>query len=344
MIIGHQKQWEFFVNKIKKERLSHAYLFCGQNQIGKKSFAIEVVKLINCLDKKSDKACEVCKNCIDIKKGNFPDFLFVRPGQESVDFESMFSYNSALPDLKSGEELINKKEIEISQARKITNFLNLKPYFNNYKAVVIDSVEKMTIQAQNCLLKTLEEPQGKTILFLITSQPDIILSTISSRCQIVKFFPVKKQEILNYFLSKGASLKKAGDIINVSNKKIGVAINFYNNSDILKNEKELLNNLLLVLGQNLSDKFAYTKNLKEEDANINKIIIILRDYFRYLLLQKISNIEENYLYESTPENIKRYSIEKIIKIIKIAESIILKLTKTNASSKLALEVLLLEID
>jgi DNA polymerase-3 subunit delta' len=190
MIIGHQKQWEFLKRSFEEGQLAHAFLFCGESQIGKKTLAIELVKLLNCQD--ANKPCGACKNCLDVEKGKFLDFLFVRSGEESNNFEGMFSYNSALPDLKSGEVLTDKKEIGIDQARKALDFLSLRSYFSGYKAVIIDNAEKLTIEAQNCLLKTLEEPKGKTILILVTSQPDRLLTTIFSRCQTIKFFATKE--------------------------------------------------------------------------------------------------------------------------------------------------------
>ena len=146
MLVGHKKQWEFLENSFKNEKLAHAFLFCGENQIGKKTFAIELVKLLNCSGE--EKPCQKCKNCLDIEKGNFPDFLFVRTGEESArenNFEGMFSYNSALPDLKTGEKLGDKKEILIDQARKALDFLSLRSYFASYKAVIIDNAEKLNV-------------------------------------------------------------------------------------------------------------------------------------------------------------------------------------------------------
>jgi DNA polymerase III delta' subunit len=289
MIVGHQKQWEYLKYSFENEQMAHAYLFCGENQIGKKTLAIEFVKLLNCIEK--NKPCGVCKNCTDIEKGNFLDFLFLRTGEESINFEGMFSYNSALPDLKSGEVLTDKKEIGIDQARKVIEFLSKRSYFGEYKTVIIDNAEKLTIEAQNCLLKTLEEPKGKTILFLVTSQPDRLLTTIFSRCQIIKFFATK-------------------EILKVAESP-----------EQIKKEKEILNELLKIISGSLAEKFAYTKNIKEEGGDVLLILKILQKHFREKIL--IDN--------------------SAIKKLKLLDELIYKITFTNASPKLALEILFLKI-
>src|SRR3989344_4907934 len=175
MLVGHQKQWDFLRKKFELEKLSHAYLFVGEEQLGKKKLAKEFVKLINCLSAQVDlsfeqKPCEICKNCQAIERENYPDALMV--------------------NLKS-----DKQEIEISQIREALNFLSYKSYYGSFKAVIIDGAEKMNQEAQNCFLKTLEEPKGKTILILISSHPEVLLPTIISRCQIIKFFPFEKYKI-----------------------------------------------------------------------------------------------------------------------------------------------------
>ncbi|MDP2741621.1 MAG: DNA polymerase III subunit [bacterium] len=168
MIIGHTKQWNFLKNKFESDQLSHAYLFTGENQLGKKTFAKEFVKLINCLAK-TDKPCQKCQNCLMIEKGNFPDLLMVENAEG---------------------------ELKIEKLRDAQNFLSYKSYYGSFKAVIINDAEKMNQEAQSCFLKTLEEPKGKTIIILITSRPETLLDTIASRCQTIKFSIAGRAEVL----------------------------------------------------------------------------------------------------------------------------------------------------
>jgi DNA polymerase-3 subunit delta' len=322
MIVGHKKQWEFLKNNFEKGQLAHAFLFSGEEKIGKKTLAVEFIKSINCLNK--NRPCENCRSCVDIKKGNYPDFLFVRAGaenSENPEFSGEISYNRGLPDLKSGEDLSSKNEIEISQARKAKEFLSLKSYYGNFKSVIIDNAEKMNIEAQNCLLKTLEEPKGNTILILISSQPERLLKTIFSRCQQIKFFPANKKEISQFLVDVGCRPKLAEELTDIADGRPGVATDFFRNPGKLEREQKILNELLKIMSQDLAEKFAYAKNLKDDGANILEIMQILQKYFRRKLL------------------IDKSASQKL----KFLNDLIYKLTFTNASPKLALEILLLEI-
>jgi len=144
MLVGHKKQWEFLKKKLDVDQLSHAYLFTGEEGIGKKLFAKEFAELAGC---------------------KFPDLMTVKEQN------------------RKDEKFGDGGEIKISQIREVQNFLSYKSYNGLYKTVIIDDAEKMNQEAQSCFLKTLEEPKGKTLLFLITSKPDMILPTIFSRCQ-----------------------------------------------------------------------------------------------------------------------------------------------------------------
>jgi len=234
MLIGHQKQWEFLKNKFEKNQLSHAYLFSGAEGIGKKLFAKELVKLINCKEKKSP--CQKCFSCLSIEKENFPDFKILRVANEK--------------DQTFGDG----GEIKISQIRDVQNFLSYKSYYGSFKAVLIDNAENMNQEAQSCFLKTLEEPKGQTILFLITSKPDMMLPTIYSRCQPMKFFKPK-------------------DLPESSEK--------------LEREKKLLKDLLPVINSNFADKFRYVKAIDFEKQNAGEIVQALQKYLRQQLLLKI---------------------------------------------------------
>jgi len=164
MLIGHKKQWNFLKSKFESDQLSHAYLFTGEKGIGKKKFAIELAKFVNCLSQ--DKPCDKCVNCLMIERNSFADFKIV------------FKENDA-------------NEIDIAQIRDVQNFLNYKSYYGSFKIVLVDDAELMNQEAQSCFLKTLEEPKGKTMIILVSSMPDMFLGTIASRCQEIKFFKPK---------------------------------------------------------------------------------------------------------------------------------------------------------
>ena len=198
------------------------------------------------------------------------------------------------PDLKIITLKEDKKEIDISQIREVQNFLSYKSYNGGFKIVIIDGAHLMNTEAQNCLLKTLEEPKGDTILFLVTSKPDVLLPTIFSRCQTMKFFKTKDGK---------------------------------DNSEKLDREQELLKNLLPVINSNYAAKFKYVKEIDFDKQDASEIVQVLQKHFRQQLLEKVGKEDVN----------------NLIKKLELTEQINNKLTFTNASPKLALEILLINI-
>ncbi len=315
MIIGHQKQWNFLKGKFEAGQLGHAYLFSGPDQLGKKRFAIEFIKLINCQDLKGNDGCQ---NCRLADQGKHPDVLVVKLKED-------------------------KSEIEISQIREVQQFLSLKPYYSPFKAVIIDGAEKMNQEAQSCFLKTLEEPKGKTILILVSSLPEMMLPTISSRCQEIKFFPVSKDSIKEYLSEKGASASQAKLLAGVCDGKPGRAIDFLENPEKLEKEKKTLSEVSKICGSDLAAKFQYVKKL--EEGGQKEIVGDITKCLRQLLMMKIGiekNSQPDY-YPALPEKIKAYPALKIKQLIELAEKIDFRLLTTNANPKLALELLLMEI-
>lgn len=322
MLVGHKKQWEFLRKKFESEKLGHAYLFTGEEQLGKKKLAKEFAKLINCSAdlENSLKPCGICKNCKDIEKENYTDVLMI--------------------DLKS-----DKHEIEISQIREALNFLSYKSYYGSYKVVIVDGAEKMNTEAQNCFLKTLEEPKGKTILILISSHPEMLLSTILSRCQAIKFYSVNQKEIENYLITVGAKDKMARQLSVFCQRKPGRAIDLFLNPDKLEKEQETLKELVKIINSDLAEKFQYTKKINLEDNNLKAILEILQEYLRHLLFLKAGAsdlVQQDYFPEAV-DKIKNYSSVKIKEILKLLEEINTQTSLTNASPKLALEILLMEM-
>ena len=206
----HEKQWEFLKRTFEAGQLSHAYLFSGEKGIGKKDFAKNLAEFIGC---------------------RFPDLLVI----ESIN---------------STSSIKNKKdslEIDIGQIRDAQKFLSYKSYNGGYKIVIIDSAERMNVDAQDCLLKDLEEPKGQTILIMITSHPDMLLLTIFSRCQQIKFFRQKGQE---------------------------------DSSELVEKEAEILKQIIPILQADFAEKFKYTKSIDFQEQSATEIIYVLQKYLR----------------------------------------------------------------
>lgn len=180
--IGFEKIKIFFEKSLKKGLLSHAYIFSGGSMMGKKTFALELAGF-----------------AIGVEAGMNTNLLFIdAAGSESG------------------------QSIAIDEIRKIKSFLSLTSYLGPYKFVIIDDAHLMTAEAQNALLKILEEPSQSSILILITANPDSLLSTINSRCQEIQF-PVHSRKIIDEFLkNSGLPKTKAKFLAEFANGKIGL--------------------------------------------------------------------------------------------------------------------------
>ena len=229
-ILGNEGIKQSILQSIKSGNISHSYLFVGKSGIGKKLFAREIAKKVMCL---GDKTCE---SCIKFDANSNPDFTMV------------------VPDGKS---------IKIEQIRNLQSKIIEKPIISKKKVYIIDEAEVMSQESQNCLLKTLEEPPEYAMIILITSNESRILQTIKSRCVIIKFEDLKKEDIKKAIniqdeelikLCDG-SLEKADkiqekkeiyyklkELVNYFEK--GTMIDVLNNAEILYSSKEDIFSLL----------------------------------------------------------------------------------------------------
>ena len=157
-IIGNEKNKELLKNIIDTNNIAHSYMFVGRESIGKFLFAKEYAKAILCISE--EKACNECKSCIEFDTNNNPDFSILEPDGNSI---------------------------KIDQIRELTKKVYEKPVVSSKKVYIINDSDYMTKEAQNSLLKTLEEPPEYVTIILITSNENSFLPTIKSRCTKIAF-------------------------------------------------------------------------------------------------------------------------------------------------------------
>ena len=169
-IYRHKKNIQLFKKKLNNSSISHSYIFEGKEGIGKKLFAINLIKAILC-KKNIDNPCERCISCKKINHSNHPDVKLIKP---------------------DGNSIKNK------QIKDFQNFLRFKPNESEYKFILIDDSEKLTKSAQNTILKVLEEPPDYAKIFFVTKNANILLDTIISRGQVINFNPLSNDDISKY--------------------------------------------------------------------------------------------------------------------------------------------------
>ncbi|MDD4893692.1 MAG: DNA polymerase III subunit delta' [Candidatus Omnitrophica bacterium] len=228
-IKGQDRPIQILKEYIKHSRLTGSYLFAGEDGIGKKSVAKTLAKALNCESSTLD-SCDKCASCLKIEKGQHPD-IHIIDGSGSSGGHLEHTQDIAAQDNDS---------IKIEYIRQLQKEINLRPYEARRKVFIIDNAHCLTADAGNALLKTLEEPPAGSLIILITSKPALLFKTIISRCKIIKFYPLERQELeealkkdfhlddsLSHYLAYfcegriGRALKlKDTDILNQRNKVI----------------------------------------------------------------------------------------------------------------------------
>lgn len=164
--------------------------------IGKKLITKAFAKKILCLEQEKKNDCE-CKSCACFLGGNHPDYFVVNENGETI---------------------------KIEQIREITSKVIEAPIISNRKVYIINDCDKMTVEAQNCLLKTLEEPPEFAVMILISANENAILNTIKSRCMTIKFGPIAKEELKQYAMDKLGYEQMSENLLNSFGGSIGKAI------------------------------------------------------------------------------------------------------------------------
>jgi DNA polymerase-3 subunit delta' len=208
-VLGHQEQAEMFRRAIRRERLAHGYLLVGPAGIGKQLFARTLAQCLFCEripDAELD-ACGDCPSCRQMQAGNHPDLISIGlpEGKKSIPIS-----------------LIVGDREERGQSG-LCYEIALAPMSASRRIAIIDDAETMLDDAANSLLKTLEEPRPGSIIFLISSDLDLILPTIRSRCQPVRFSPLRDEHVLELLKKETGSTEGLEEIVNMAEGSLEVA-------------------------------------------------------------------------------------------------------------------------
>lgn len=284
-IIGNEKVKNDLEKILETNNILHSYMFVGQDGIGKKIFAKEFAKRILCINKEY----KDCSSCIKFDSNNHPDFFILNEEGETI---------------------------KVEQIRNLTSKINEKPIVSDKKVYIINDSEKMTVDAANCLLKTLEEPPEYAVIILIVSNESMILNTVKSRCIKIKFSNLK-DDILKKYLEEHYEVNNiSNNMIRLFNGSIGNAIKLLEKKDIYNQVDNLVEK---INEDSIIDIFNNSKFMYDKE-NINQIL-------NYLIVC---------FYESSNENYKFLNC-----ISFISETI--KRLKSNSNFDMTIDSLLLNI-
>ncbi|MCX5759214.1 MAG: DNA polymerase III subunit delta', partial [Candidatus Hydrogenedentes bacterium] len=156
-------------NMLRRRRVPNGLLFWGPGGVGKRLAAVEMAKAVHCREREDD-ACDVCLSCRKVADGNHPDVTYLAPVKKS-------------------------RIINVEAVQSMTALASLRPFESDWRVFIIQEAERMGIAAQNHFLKTLEEPPGNSLFILVTESPGMLLPTIRSRCQRVRFGTLRAETV-----------------------------------------------------------------------------------------------------------------------------------------------------
>ena len=256
-----------------------------------------------------------------------------------LDMENLFNspdYIEITPDGNS---------IKIAQIRKLQSDILVKPY-KSYKIYVIDEAQKMTVEAQNALLKTLEEPPKYAIIILITNNKESLLDTIKSRCEIIKFTPIPLVEVADYLTQTGVDKNRASLLANFSRGSMQKAIELSESEDFHIMRDEVQKYVETFLTGSMLDIMDIQSSIEKYKDNITNVLDLLVNYFRDIMMVKenvdssmIINLDRLVFIKNMSTKITYSQLSKIIDIIEETKN---KL-RSNCNFNISIQVMTLNI-
>ena len=260
-ILGHGPIKEHFFNAVLTGNIYHAYILSGEAGMGKKSLANAFALALLCEKGQAD-PCRQCHACKQVMSGNHPDLIYVtheKPASIGVD------------DVR----------------RQINDTIQVKPYSSAHKIYIVDEAEKMTVQAQNALLKTIEEPPAYAVILLLTTNAEAFLPTILSRCVQLKLKPLKDGEVKDYLVSRmGVEMSQAEIYTAFARGNLGKAIHLADSEDFRHLYGELLDLLKNLKKSDISELLERIRKMKEDKLDIHQCLDFMQMWYRDVLMYK----------------------------------------------------------
>lgn len=316
-ILGHENIKEHLINAVRSGKNSHAYLFCGEDDSGKMMLAKAFAASLLC-DSQTGVPCGNCKNCKEALSGNHPDIII--PTHE-------------------------KKGISVGDIRdQVNNTVIIKPYNGGKKIYIIDEAEKMNDQAQNALLKTIEEPPEYAVFLLLTNNRTAMLPTILSRCLELSLLPVADELIVKLLMEKYSIPDYSAELVAAFSGGIaGKAVKAATSQRFAEQRDDVIS--MLSPGASVSTQkiIESVKVLNDNKGDIAAYLELIRMWFRDVMVYKSTNNKKRIMYRTELAAIERaanaYPYEKINSILAGIDEAEARL-KANVNFELSMELML----
>ena len=319
-IIGHEQVIAHLSTALKNEKISHAYIFNGEHGCGKKMLAKTFAKALECEAGYGD-CCDMCRACHQADTGNHPDIRWVTHEKPSS---------------------IGVEDIRV----QVNNDIEIKPYSGKYKIYIIDEAEKMTQQAQNALLKTIEEPPSYGVIILLTSSIDALLPTIRSRCVTLNLKAVEFEKIKDYLMQQYEIPDYQAKVCAAfAQGNVGRAIALAASGEFNELKDHMVKLVRRIGDLEIYDLMSEVKEIQEFQAPDDFFDLMLM-WYRDVLLCKASQGQGKLIFQDQAHEIQRQAgncsyggLEKILAAIEKTR----RRFRANVNQEMSMELLLLTI-
>ncbi len=320
-IIGHNQIIDHLKNAIRMEKISHAYIFNGESSAGKMMLAEAFATALQC-EAGGEEPCMNCRSCHQAAEHNQPDIIYVsheKPNVISVD------------DIR----------------HQLNNDIVIKPYSSKYKIYIVDEAEKMNPQAQNALLKTIEEPPAYAIILLLTTNADAFLPTILSRCITLSLKSVNEDLIKDFLMKKYMIPDYQADVCAAfAQGNVGKAIQLASSGEFNELKSFALSVVKKLEDMDLYELNGMLKQINEYKLKVGEFLDLFTLWFRDVLYMKATDDVNNLIFKDEVYDIKKQAAKRsysgIENILHGIEQTRVRLN-ANVNFDLVIELLLLTI-
>jgi len=321
-VVGHDKAVALLDRSLRNGKLAHAYLFVGPPHVGKMRLAIDLAKALNCDGEQ--RPCGKCTQCTRIEGMRHADVYVI-----GID---------------------GRTEIGIDQMREMQHAANLKPFEGRHRVFIIDGAERLSHEATNCLLKTLEEPPSDVQLILLAGNESLLLGTVLSRCQRLDLRPLPTAAVHRALTERwGLADEKATVLAQLCGGCLGWAVSVADDDRVLRERSERLASLIHLHRAGRAECLSYAADLASQFArnreSVREVLALWMGWWRDLLLTRegcadyIGNVDQR---DKLEEEALSYSLKGAKAFLESLRQALTQL-EHNANPRLVLEVLMLSM-
>lgn len=320
-LTGHEWAVDMLKKHIVRGTTRHAYLFCGPAGLGRRTLALRFAQALNCpTPLEPGIPCGRCRDCKQIESMQHVDLTIVQAESEGG-------------------------ILKVDQIREARKTLILKPYMSKYRVALFLRFHEANDNAANALLKTLEEAPPYAVLILTADNPEQLLPTIVSRCEVLKLRPLSMEEVQRELENGGMESSRAKLIAHISGGRMGYALRLIENDSLLEQREERLNDLLTLLSASRVEKFKYADKLSKDKDAMRQTIAFWLSYWRDVMLRAaqaetpLVNVDRNVEIEDLAGKMDLSSSRKAVRNLENA----LEQMERNVNPRLLAEVMLMDL-